>query len=201
MSANVRTVSIVDRAVGERIRSRRIEMDVSLHDLAATVGVTLQQMQKYKRGKNRVAAGRLYHIAAALQVPIGFFFEATGEPALPDEAAKPVVGRAFKDVDEAIKRAVDAGYGWPQRVASEVALIARDENPHGLSRLLCEMCDDANRRSHEAARYRNALRVLLNALGERPLQDGSEQPLDEAIRRANAALDTARKPASGEAVN
>jgi hypothetical protein len=37
-------------------------------------------MQKYEKGTNRIAAGRLQHIASIQQVPISFFFE--GAPGL-----------------------------------------------------------------------------------------------------------------------
>ena len=42
------------------------------------IGVTYQQAHKYEKGINRVAAGRLYHIAQALGVEVGYFFEGLG---------------------------------------------------------------------------------------------------------------------------
>ena len=43
--------------------------------MAELIGVTYQQAHKYEKGINRVAAGRLYSIAEALGVEIGYFFE------------------------------------------------------------------------------------------------------------------------------
>jgi transcriptional regulator with XRE-family HTH domain len=48
--------------------------------LARQIGVGFQQAHKYERGLSRISAGRLYHVACALSVPIGFFFT-TGPPA------------------------------------------------------------------------------------------------------------------------
>jgi transcriptional regulator with XRE-family HTH domain len=65
----------VDRLVGARIRARRIMLGMTLQQLAEAIGVTYQQANKYERGTNRVAAGRLAAIAAALGAPVSSFFE------------------------------------------------------------------------------------------------------------------------------
>ena len=43
--------------------------------LGKQVGVTYQQLQKYERGTNRIAAGILFRIAQALVVDVRHFFE------------------------------------------------------------------------------------------------------------------------------
>ena len=48
---------------------------ISQSTLAAAIGVTFQQVQKYERGANRIGASRLHRLAAVLRVPIGHFFE------------------------------------------------------------------------------------------------------------------------------
>ncbi len=65
----------IDSHVGERIRLRRTLLGLSQEKLAAMLGLTFQQVQKYERGTNRVGASRLYDISQALEVPIGFFYE------------------------------------------------------------------------------------------------------------------------------
>ncbi|MFN7110292.1 MAG: helix-turn-helix domain-containing protein [Brevundimonas sp.] len=57
----------VDIAIGARIRARRNVRRITQAQLAAAVGVTFQQIQKYERGVNRVSAARLLQIAAALK--------------------------------------------------------------------------------------------------------------------------------------
>jgi transcriptional regulator with XRE-family HTH domain len=55
-------------------------MGISQQNLAATVGLTFQQVYKYEQGKNRVSAGRLYDFSKVLGVPVAFFFEGMAEP-------------------------------------------------------------------------------------------------------------------------
>ena len=65
----------VDRYVGARIRERRIMLGLTQQEMAELVGVIYQQAHKYEHGINRVSAGRLYAIAQALNVPVGYFYE------------------------------------------------------------------------------------------------------------------------------
>jgi transcriptional regulator with XRE-family HTH domain len=65
----------MDRHVGARIRERRIMLGLSLQALAAQIGATNQQLHKYEKGINRIAAGRLHQLAQALDVEVGYFFE------------------------------------------------------------------------------------------------------------------------------
>jgi len=65
----------VDAHVGKRIRHRRWMVGMTQQQLADRVGIKFQQIQKYETGMNRVSASRLWDIAAALGVTIGFFFE------------------------------------------------------------------------------------------------------------------------------
>lgn len=64
----------LDAVIGERIRIRRILMNITQNDLAKFLDVTFQQVQKYEKGKNRVSAVALYNIAKKLCVPIEYFF-------------------------------------------------------------------------------------------------------------------------------
>lgn len=64
-----------DVRIGQRIRSRRLQIGMSQERLADLLGVTFQQVQKYEKGINRVAATRLFDIAAALDMPVVEFFD------------------------------------------------------------------------------------------------------------------------------
>lgn len=70
----------VDMHVGQQIRIRRIQSDVSQSDLAAGIGVSFQQVQKYENGRNRVSASMLYEVACCLRMPVAKFFEGLPEP-------------------------------------------------------------------------------------------------------------------------
>lgn len=70
-----RAANAVDRRLGQRVRTRRLEIGMSQERLAEVLGVTFQQVQKYEKGVNRIAASRLFDISAALDMPIARFFE------------------------------------------------------------------------------------------------------------------------------
>lgn len=65
----------VDIHVGKRVRQRRWMVRMTQQQLAEKVGIKFQQIQKYETGMNRVSASRLWDMAAALSVPVSFFFE------------------------------------------------------------------------------------------------------------------------------
>jgi len=66
----LRSAGAIDRQVGARIRARRLELDIRQQQLATSIGVTFQQIQKYEKGVNRVSVGTLIAIAKALDVEI-----------------------------------------------------------------------------------------------------------------------------------
>lgn len=80
-----------DQHVGRQIASVRVQSDVSQAQLARSIGISFQQLQKYENAKNRVSASMLYEIGKSLGVPVSRFFaglpgndEAHGEiPPLP----------------------------------------------------------------------------------------------------------------------
>ena len=73
-----------DTAVGQRIRARRLALDMSQMKLAEAIGVTFQQVQKYEKGSNRVSASRLQRMAEILEVTISHFFEPSSLEAVDD---------------------------------------------------------------------------------------------------------------------
>ena len=68
----------VDRHVGTRMRERRIMLGLTQQQMAELIGVTYQQAHKYEKGINRIAGGRLYQIAQALGVDVGYFYDGLG---------------------------------------------------------------------------------------------------------------------------
>jgi transcriptional regulator with XRE-family HTH domain len=70
-----RAANAIDRKLGQRVRTRRLEIGMSQERLAELLGVTFQQVQKYEKGVNRIAASRLHDIASALDLPVARFFE------------------------------------------------------------------------------------------------------------------------------
>ena len=67
IKVNARKVQQSDIALGERIRARRNQIEMSQGDLGKALGVSFQQIQKYENGTNRISSGRLIQIVNALQ--------------------------------------------------------------------------------------------------------------------------------------
>ena len=64
-----------DRHVGRQIATVRVQSDASQTQLARSIGISFQQLQKYETARNRVSASMLYEIARSLDVPVSRFFE------------------------------------------------------------------------------------------------------------------------------
>lgn len=60
--------------VGQQLRRRRLLLGLSQSEVADSLQVTFQQVQKYERGTSRINASRLYELAMALKVPVDYFF-------------------------------------------------------------------------------------------------------------------------------
>jgi transcriptional regulator with XRE-family HTH domain len=65
----------IDLHVGKRLRRRRRLLGLTQQQLAESIGIRFQQIQKYECGANRVTASRLYEVSVALNVPVNYFFE------------------------------------------------------------------------------------------------------------------------------
>lgn len=71
----VKRPSVRDVSIGERLRLLREAKVLSRADLAVPLGVSVQQLQKYECGHNRISAGRLFEAAQLLDADIAYFFE------------------------------------------------------------------------------------------------------------------------------
>jgi len=65
----------IDGYVGARVRARRTILGISQQKLAASLGISFQQLQKNEKGSNRIPCSRLLDLSRALDVPIQFFFD------------------------------------------------------------------------------------------------------------------------------
>jgi transcriptional regulator with XRE-family HTH domain len=73
-----RRAAATDRRVAARVRERRMMLGLTQQQLAELLGITVQQACKYEKEANRIFSGRLYQIAQALDVDVGYFFEEIG---------------------------------------------------------------------------------------------------------------------------
>jgi transcriptional regulator with XRE-family HTH domain len=87
----------VDVHVGKRIRHRRWMNGTTQQQLAESVGIKFQQIQKYETGMNRVSASRLWDIAGVLDVPVSFFFEGLDTEGAGSNASADIPGDILTD--------------------------------------------------------------------------------------------------------
>lgn len=71
---NPRNPTHIDQHIGRYLRQLRKDASMTQTDLADSLGVTVQQIQKYERGTNRISASRLYAICQVFdKMPNDFF--------------------------------------------------------------------------------------------------------------------------------
>jgi len=68
-------VNHIDHYISSRVRLCRLLLGYSQEKIAKAIGVSIQQVQKYEKGKNRISGGNLYLIGKILAAPIAYFFE------------------------------------------------------------------------------------------------------------------------------
>jgi len=80
----------IDALVGRRIKSARLTAGLTQEELASKIGTSFQQLQKYESGRNRISASRLFDLAAALRLPVSYFFnqDSHNHPTLDNKTAK-----------------------------------------------------------------------------------------------------------------
>jgi transcriptional regulator with XRE-family HTH domain len=72
--------SKLDAEIGRRIRAHRVAAKLTQTHLADFAGVTFQQIQKYEKGVNRVAPGRLQKISDCLGISVAKFYPSLDQP-------------------------------------------------------------------------------------------------------------------------
>ena len=69
---------MVDGHIGRRLRDRRRTLGLSQAQLAARMGFTPPQINRYEHGTTRLSASGLWRAAEALDVPPSYFFDGLG---------------------------------------------------------------------------------------------------------------------------
>ncbi len=75
-----------ERIIGANLRALREHAGCSQMRLAAALGVTFQQVQKYEKGDCRLTADRLHSLHLYFRVPYDYFFHGIDGHAAPDMA-------------------------------------------------------------------------------------------------------------------
>ena len=125
----------IDLYVGKRLRRRRRLLGLTQQQLAESIGIRFQQIQKYECGANRVTASRLFELAVALNVPVNYFFEGLQQSAEAAAANAPANDRELiaadvlsqKETLELIRAYYKLGER-PRRRLLDLAKALQDEN-------------------------------------------------------------------------
>ena len=67
---------VVDHLIGAMVAACRVEAGLSQKQLAARVGIGLNELRLHEAGTERIAASALLKIAEVLDTPISYFFRA-----------------------------------------------------------------------------------------------------------------------------
>jgi len=119
-----RRATELDEYIGTRLRLRRSLLNMSQGQLGKRLGVTFQQIQKYERGNNRIGAGRLYEIAAVLDVPIIYFYE----------GLDPINPQAGSGIDQVVLDFLKSPEG--PEVACEFAALRTAQQRHAVRSMM-----------------------------------------------------------------
>lgn len=84
--AGSRSPNEIDIVVGQNVRRLRQAQQLTLQEMAASLGISHQQLQKYETGMNRLSAGMMPGVAETLGVDIADLFE-SAVPARPAGSA------------------------------------------------------------------------------------------------------------------
>jgi transcriptional regulator with XRE-family HTH domain len=73
--ATTRSTGPIDKYFGDRLRARRVMLNMTQDDLGKSLGVSFQQVQKYEKGSNRISAALMVPLAKILDVDTGYFYD------------------------------------------------------------------------------------------------------------------------------
>jgi transcriptional regulator with XRE-family HTH domain len=69
------SINELDIYLGKRIKMFRFKLHWPLRTLAMKLGISIQQLQRYETGMNKISASLLYTIAHEFETEVAFFFE------------------------------------------------------------------------------------------------------------------------------
>jgi transcriptional regulator with XRE-family HTH domain len=95
-----------NRQIGARVRDGRLAAGMTQQEVAACLGISYQQMQKYEAGVNSIPASRLYLFSRMFDMPLTFFFEVpfAADQLEFDSREGRTLARIFSQIDDPQKR-------------------------------------------------------------------------------------------------
>jgi transcriptional regulator with XRE-family HTH domain len=65
----------IDKLIGTKIYSLRLDRNMTQAELAKKLGISGQQIQKYETAKNKINASRLALVSKVLDKDVAYFYE------------------------------------------------------------------------------------------------------------------------------
>jgi transcriptional regulator with XRE-family HTH domain len=65
----------IDLRIASRLGARRAALGLSRERLARRVGLTAAQIHGFECGADRISASKVWALARALSIPVGYFFD------------------------------------------------------------------------------------------------------------------------------
>lgn len=92
------TAILSSKEIGWKLRKLRLQAGWAQERLAEKIGVSVQQIQNYESGANKMNTDRLQQVAQALDVPIQLFFTDTDD-ALPIAVEEKQLLDSYRAID------------------------------------------------------------------------------------------------------
>ncbi len=117
----------INLAIGRRLRRRRRLLGLTQTDLATSLGLQFQQVQKYECSASRISAARLFILAKVLKVPVNYFFDSLspGAPSCAEEKDRTRDGMADLLADKETLNLLGAFARLPASVRKRLLVFAK----------------------------------------------------------------------------
>ena len=89
----MKSPNAVDKQVGDRLRSQRVALGISIESLADEIGSTADQIERWEAGVDRVAALYLRRLSGILALDFNYFFPSELPQVLHGEAGAKEISR------------------------------------------------------------------------------------------------------------
>lgn len=113
----------IDAHIGRRIREERLLAGLTQQELAASIGVKFQQLQKYETAANRVSGSRLWMICRSLGISVESLMPTVPDPTEPsgeEHLRDALLVRDILGLEPEIKRAVVRFIGAISKAKNQV---------------------------------------------------------------------------------
>lgn len=118
--------------IGEKLRAARQQRNMSLRDLSKKANISASMLSQIETGKAYPSVRSIYSIAAALRLPVDYFFPegtADGNTALPDDSAATHPMTASEMREAMMNQALETAQGTFPATAAMAHVLHEESRP------------------------------------------------------------------------